>query len=507
MRWAPRSSPSKGPRRLCKFCSLAIILPVILLCIPLYMRFTALSPHDLILSPSDMKLLNHESVVSTTWCKSQNIRMNHTFNAYLFNEKPRITTRKRRIKIEKKMVIADDMKKYWGFYLLKGSSVRLGGCARYPGSSVVIVRGPKNTARCAWLGELDSQEESDEYSNEFDVQKDLYEPAMEYTKQLFQEYTTEHAIQYSEDILKSMMMNPMNNNIDTFTIGNQTTSDDFYKGLDRKYREYYKLMKEKNEKAKYESQLEKRSLATKNATKLEKLTEELNRDEYMDDDGSEDLSDYQDQDYAETNDKSGPPDHLVNSGIFDQKNTASGKKENSREEVRSSDSSSEEALRNCKGVIKVHEFAGRRKCGMEGVDAGVLEWFPFTNDTNQPKELLIEHTGFYYFIFSNENEITNNTVIADIELNKTFFNTNHSVEACRNATECQLYLDFWSNQHVLVEVPSAETEDSECDNLGFNNFQKCNFIVRAESECQPRGELYMVFLLLVPVIIILFAFL
>ena len=31
--------------------------------------------------------------------------------------------------------------------------------------------------------------------------------------------------------------------------------------------------------------------------------------------------------------------------------------------------------------------------------------------------------GFYYFIFSNENEMTDNIVVADIELHKTRFNT------------------------------------------------------------------------------------
>ena len=60
IRWSARSSPGKGPRRICKFCVLGVILPVLLLCIPLYMRFLALRPHILTLSPSDMKLLNHE---------------------------------------------------------------------------------------------------------------------------------------------------------------------------------------------------------------------------------------------------------------------------------------------------------------------------------------------------------------------------------------------------------------------------------------------------------------
>ena len=46
-------------------------------------------------------------------------------------------------------------------------------------------------------------------------------------------------------------------------------------------------------------------------------------------------------------------------------------------------------------------------------------------DLIQKKKKINVISGFYYFIFSNENEITTNQVYADIELNKTFFSTNH----------------------------------------------------------------------------------
>ena len=56
--WSSKSPPTKGPKRLCKFFVLAVILPMICLCVPLYMRFQALKPQVFTLSPSDMKLLN-----------------------------------------------------------------------------------------------------------------------------------------------------------------------------------------------------------------------------------------------------------------------------------------------------------------------------------------------------------------------------------------------------------------------------------------------------------------
>ena len=59
--WSSKSSPAKGPKRLCKFCVLAVILPIVCLCVPLYMRFQALKPQIFTLSPSDMKLLNQVS--------------------------------------------------------------------------------------------------------------------------------------------------------------------------------------------------------------------------------------------------------------------------------------------------------------------------------------------------------------------------------------------------------------------------------------------------------------
>ena len=74
MRWGPRSNPSKGPVRMCKFCFFGVSLPIILLCVPLYMRFISLRPHIFHLSPLDMKLLNYEHTVSTIWCSQQTLR-------------------------------------------------------------------------------------------------------------------------------------------------------------------------------------------------------------------------------------------------------------------------------------------------------------------------------------------------------------------------------------------------------------------------------------------------
>lgn len=53
------------------------------------------------------------------------------------------------------------MKEYWGFYLLKGSTVTVSTCARWPGASMILIRGHRHLHECAYIGD-DSSEELEE---------------------------------------------------------------------------------------------------------------------------------------------------------------------------------------------------------------------------------------------------------------------------------------------------------------------------------------------------------
>lgn len=59
------------------------------------------------------------------------------------------------------MDLSDDMKEYWGFYLLKGSTVTVSTCARWPGASLILIRGHRHLHECAYIGD-DSSEELEE---------------------------------------------------------------------------------------------------------------------------------------------------------------------------------------------------------------------------------------------------------------------------------------------------------------------------------------------------------
>ena len=123
--------------------------------------------------------------------------------------------------------------------------------------------------------------------------------------------------------------------------------------------------------------------------------------------------------------------------------------------------------------------------------------------------LSVNETGFYYFIFANENEITDNFLSAKFQLHKTVFDVSGNVLNCTNATSCELPLAFWSEDHVVLEVPGADAAatDDHCTALhGYSSLSACHRVVLAESVCRPRRVVYMAFLFLVPVLVLVFAY-
>merc|ERR1719427_770311 len=439
MRWAPKSQPLKGPMRLCRFCLLGIFFPIILLCIPLYMRFISLRPHIFTLSSTDMKLLNYEHTVSTMRCKEQTLRMNSSFNAYLLPEKPKLQRKRQRIKMERKIIeLEDDMKEYWGFYLLKDSYFRLHTCSRHEGASVVIIKHSKNVERCAWLGELDSDEESDEISNEFDFQQEVlavqeeegHQEEKEQEKQyLPTDSTGEQAILSgnSSELFQYL------NNIERWSEKSRKTM------IKRLLQQIVGKQPELPDTLPV--------LETEGDTPDYRLAELTARQGEEGEEGEDASEDY-----------NGPEnvDHFFNNGKFNQKNKAHNKVDRSNEEVRSSYSSSEEALARCEGALYNLALSGSPRCNN---NASLADMRPVMSNLSYE----VHSTGFYYFIFTNENEITDNFVAANFDLHKTVFDVRERVAECRNTTECSL--SFFSRQQVVLEVPQQESERvAECRN-------------------------------------------
>ncbi|EZA60903.1 hypothetical protein X777_13105 [Ooceraea biroi] len=136
-----------------------MLLPSILVTAPLYLRYRVYSEQVYPLTISDQRLI--DAKVSTVWCQSQVIKANTTFNAYLMDAEPVVQNETVPISMIRQLIMEDDMKEYWGFYLLRGSVVTVSTCVRWPGASLTIIHGHKNLHECAFIGD-DSSEELEE---------------------------------------------------------------------------------------------------------------------------------------------------------------------------------------------------------------------------------------------------------------------------------------------------------------------------------------------------------
>ena len=209
---------------------------------------------------------------------------------------------------------------------------------------------------------------------------------------------------------------------------------------------------------------------------------------------------------------------VMERGNFVQKGDKRDRSREKNPEPFSSWSSSEEALMKCEGLLAFQQFNGSKSCT--------------ANDSSSFSEIIYEETinetGFYYFIFANENEITPNFMRVRFDLHKTVFDVNSATENCTDTMKCMLPLKFWSEDHVVLEVPENqpdlnphESMDSyngnqtrlssdpcEEDSLikGYSSHVDCHRLIVAESVCTPRKPLYMLFVLLIPILVLCFAY-
>lgn len=107
----------------------------------------------------------------------------------------------------------------------------------------------------------------------------------------------------------------------------------------------------------------------------------------------------------------------------------------------------------------------------------------------------VPKNGYYFFVFSSENEVQENNIRVDFNLEKAMYNVSNPVSMCGNATDhCEFKLNFFSNEKVVFELPVKTNETR------WNE----EFIV--VSECEPRTMVYLACVLAVPLLILFFAF-
>lgn len=136
------------------------------------------------------------------------------------------------------------------------------------------------------------------------------------------------------------------------------------------------------------------------------------------------------------------------------------------------------------------------------------DFFPYSMQCNSTKYLEdlttlkvvheVTSDGYYYYVFYSDNDFVNNDIHAIFDIYKPTFqysNVSNS-KMCLNSTECVFNVEMFSDELVIVEVPTKD---------GLNINDDSFFILT--SVCHPRVSVYIFFPVSVLLLILIFAFL
>jgi hypothetical protein len=90
--------------------------------------------------------------------------------------------------------------------------------------------------------------------------------------------------------------------------------------------------------------------------------------------------------------------------------------------------------------------------------------------------------GYYYYIFYSDNDYVLNDIHAVFNIYKPTYQYAKHNRACYNSTECTFPITFWSDETVIVEVPTRDGIEQEDDDVTF-----------LVSSCYPRMSVYAIF--------------
>ncbi|XP_031348884.1 uncharacterized protein LOC116174985 isoform X2 [Photinus pyralis] len=104
--------------------------------------------------------------------------------------------------------------------------------------------------------------------------------------------------------------------------------------------------------------------------------------------------------------------------------------------------------------------------------------------------------GYYYYIFYSDNDREVNDIYGVFDIHKPtlLVPTGSEAKTCNNITECVFPMEFWTDETVIVEVPTKE---------GIVYQQNDTILI---STCQPRMSIYIIFPVAIMFLILACAF-
>lgn len=527
-----------GVKRVIAFCILTAVLPASLIILPLYLRHTVFA--DVIYPIAESDIIEIRDGISSVFCQRHVLQMNTSFNAFQLTQKPEVSKNRKHIRLKKSMTLPDDTLEYWGFYLLKGATVALKVCSRHDGSRILVVKGERNLRTCGLL-EHNRNKIGTHLNSEYGQVLVTFESAAEI---IDSSGTKENKFDYyeppdvgnhggedltDEDMTAEESVDSLKNIKTSTNLPKHSSYAPESNNLIHRNQQKPNISKSITTRSKplSTSRLSSTSVAT-NTSNLSKETEtspkryrnfKQEQEITSSKDEASQTADVQQQSHRRRrhhgkhghhDKKSGDATRTRESlaGVDIPRETASGTRAkrntiydrainhggnalNFSNDTSDSVSSFETSLLTCYDgdILLARAFDPSKKCH----NVKYLE-----SDVHMVTKHEVTSDGYYYYIFYSDNDYVQNDIHAVFDIYKPTFQYANISESkgCVNSTNCSFPIPFWSDEHVIVEVPTRDGIEHEDDDITF-----------LISTCQPRMAVYIIFPISVLFLVLTCAFL
>ncbi|XP_053694612.1 uncharacterized protein LOC128742308 [Sabethes cyaneus] len=533
-----------GVKRVIAFCILTAILPASLIILPLYLRHTVFA--DVVYPIAESDIIEIRDGISSIFCQRHTLQMNTSFNAFQLKQKPEISQNRKHIRLKKSMSLPDDTLEYWGFYLLKGATVALKVCSRYDGSRILVVKGERNLRTCGLL-EHNKNKIGAHLNNEHtqvlvtfesaaeivdssgpnnDNKSDRYVPpdignhggedltdedmtadetlnahrkSEESTKHA---YNTKHKLASKGLVANNQHRKKSNENPDSSDEDKSLAHQDrsaadgrpsnvpnsihISKEVDSSRRHYDSFKQQPEATSAKTTQNTNREIEEVNRRKRHHGRHGHHRDKII-----RNSIHAEGTPLAENIPTDSSGTRTKRDTVYDRRINHGGNAFNFSNNTSDSVSSFENSLLTCYDgdILLAQSFPPSHLCK----DVQYLE-----NGVHMVTKHEIASDGYYYYIFYSDNDYVQNDIHAVFDIYKPTFQYSNISESkgCVNSTNCSFPISFWTDERVIVEVPTRDGIEHEEDDITF-----------LISTCQPRMAIYVIFPISVLFLVLTCAFL
>ncbi|CAG9799281.1 unnamed protein product [Chironomus riparius] len=437
-----------GVKRVLAFCCLVAIVPTVLIICPLYLKHEVFK--DTIYSVAESDVLEVRQGISSIFCQEHVLKMNTTFSAFQLRKMPIESKTRKHIRLKKSMIVPDDTLEYWGFYLGQGSTVELKVCSLLEGSRLLVVKGERNLRTCGLL---------EHNKNKFGIAYNAEKSQVKVTFETAAEIVDPDIITREENthLSSKEKSSPLFDDESMF----DNAAEEFDDEVLKKKKNYGSLNYLKNEKNSIQNDNDDKNLISEDLkikTKSNDANEIKSHAKRHFNSHNKKTTQRQSSNINNNSNIRTKRDTILDRGINHGGNAQSYRPKNQSDSI----SSFENSLLEC--------FDGQIL---------VAKYFPPSKNCNSVKyleqgaHLVSKHdvstNGYYYYIFFSDNDDAFNHIHAVFDIFKpTYLYSNISeTKGCINLTYCNFKVQMFSDEVVIVEVPTRDGIEHEDDDISL----------------------------------------